>query len=238
MSTQETSDYETLLRDYRAKIKEFTLHGACGRPYIFISKLKKWLRAKDDSGHNASRATRLLNAAYRRHHEHEPVPISYESLKPSGTSCLLVFCILLLLDYGHLVHRFQREGKVDNILPIPLDSLRSILGEYRQEVSMSKEDADRLVAQFNKKQWRFCPANFETGYPRNFGKDRVLPFCVKQIINSKGGTASLWQVEVLEEFVGPQLRRKVPTSRYKNTKDKLGYVSNRPFCNRRALQLR
>lgn len=229
MSTREALEYRTLLRDYRAKIKEFTLHGACGRPYILISKLTQWLRNKDDFEHNTTPAQRLLKAAYRCHHENEPVPISYDSLKAGGSSCLLVFCILLLLDYGHLVHRFQREGKVDNILPIPLYTLRTILDDYRLGVGMSEEVADQLAARFNKKQWRFCPANFETGYPRNFGKDRVLPFCKKQKINSKGGTASLWQVEVPEEFVGPQLRKKVPNSRYKRTNDKVGYVSNRRF---------
>jgi hypothetical protein len=196
------------------------------------------LRSKDDFDHNTTPAKRLLKAAYRRRHEYEPVPISYDSLKPGGSSCLLVFCILLLLDYGDLVHCFQREGKVDNILPIPLYTLRIILDEYRQGVGMSEEDADRLAAQFNKKQWRFCPAIFETGYPRNFGKDRVLPFCVKEIINFKGGTASLWQVEVLEEFVGPQLRKKVPNSRYKSVSDNFGYVSNRPFFIGRLLLLK
>jgi hypothetical protein len=225
MSTRRASDYTTIIDKYRAKIEEFTLYGACGRPYVLVSKLTQWLKSKDDSGHNTTPAKRLLKAAYYRRHEYEPLPTSYESLTRGENSCLLVFCILLLLDYGDLVNRFQREHKVDKILPIPLFTLRNIFDGHREDVGMSEKEADELAARFNREQWRFCPAAFEIGDPRNFGKDRVLPFCVKQIINLKGGTASLWQVEVLEEFVGLQLREKVPNSRYKSNNDNHGYVS-------------
>jgi hypothetical protein len=138
-----------------------------------------------------------------------------------------VFCILLLLDYGHLVARcFQREGKVDKSLPVDLLTLRNVLHKHSKCVGMSEEEADKLAVDFNREQWRFCPAKFELEMGRNFGKDRVLPFVIRQPINFKGGTATLWQVEVLEEFVGLKLRETVRSSRYDNRKDSLGYVSH------------
>jgi hypothetical protein len=91
---------------------------------------------------------------------------------------------------------------------------------------MSEEEAEKLAVDFNREQWRFCPAKFELEMGRNFGKDRVLPFFIKEPINFKGGTASLWQIEVLEEFVGLKLRKTVRSSRYNSRKDSLGYVSH------------
>jgi hypothetical protein len=45
------------------------------------------------------------------------------------------------------------------------------------------------------------------------------------LINKKGGTASLWLIEVQEEFVGQSLRDAVSASRFHNPDVALGFVS-------------
>jgi hypothetical protein len=227
MASSKTADYDAILHEYLAKLEGFTLKGACGRPYVLVSKLTQWLKSVEGSGYNMTPANRLLTAAYQRRHEYEPIPISYEGLTGGDDCCLLVFCILLLLDHGDLVARcFQREGKVDKSLPIDLLTLRTVLRKHSKDVGMSEEEADKLAVDFNREQWRFCPAKFELEMGRNFGKDRVLPFVIKEPINFKGGTASIWQIEVLEEFVGLKLREAVRSSRYNSQKDSFGHVSH------------
>src|SRR5271167_4093344 len=112
MASRRPSDYDAILHEYLAKLDEFTLRGACGRPYILVSKLTQWLKSAEGSGYNTSPANRLLKAAYQRWHEYGPIPISFEGLIGGDDCCLLVFCILFLLGHGDLVARFQRDGKV------------------------------------------------------------------------------------------------------------------------------
>jgi hypothetical protein len=93
-------------------------------------------------------------------------------------------------------------------------------------MGLSDPEAEKLAIKFNEVQWQFCPAKFELEMGRDFEKDRVIPICKKEIINTKGGTATLWQLEVLEEFVGDKLRETARNSRYNNPNDRFGYVSD------------
>jgi hypothetical protein len=63
---------------------------------------------------------------------------------------------------------------------------------------------------------------------REYPPNRVLPFCRNSPINYKGGTAQVFQVEVLKEFVSPKLQKAVEQSRYDRNDDNLGPVSYFP----------
>jgi len=100
----------------------------------------------------------------------------------------------------------------------------SLLQQKFKNVSVS--NALKLAMRFDEMQWRFCPAILELGMSREFGRDRVMPICGKEEINTKGGTAKLWQIKVQEEFVDPKLRNAALSAKFPD--ENFGNVSPRP----------
>jgi hypothetical protein len=230
MSSQASNDYNEALRDFREKIAGFTLIGACGRPYILVSKLTHWLENNAQihfAGQqiNTRPANRLLQAAYRRRSGRPAPPMDVGQLCSGQGRCLLVFCILLELGLGDKIYDFWRKEKADSSLPLQLYDLKETFAEID-----NSNDTEEHAKRFDKLQWRFCPARFDLNVARDFWVDRVLPICIKQLINTKGGTADLWQIAVLEEFVGKELREAAKNSKYDSPDDdSLGPVSTNPF---------
>ncbi|OBT55671.1 hypothetical protein VE04_06921 [Pseudogymnoascus sp. 24MN13] len=211
-------DHSSAIADFRAARKKYTQKAACGRNYVLVKKLKLWLESNGTDGR--SQASRLLDFAYRKRSRHRPVlPITREILCDSHNGCLLVFCILLELDRGHLIDEFLRQDLCDKYLPINLHSLQE------KAATMVTSDSKSLANGFNNLQWQFCPVTFDMRR-RKFGADFILPYHKKDKINDKGATAQLWQVEVLEEFVGPYLARALSKDgedgKYNDTNDGLG----------------
>ena len=193
------------------------MQATCGRSYVLVAKLTKWLRSK--VGYTI-RASRLLQAAYRDRAK-PGLPITAEQLIPGEHyCCLIVFSILLKIGAGQLVHTFQRAEIVDGALPIDLRSLKIKLAAVDSNI------AEELISKFDEMQWRFCAVKFDLDISRDYVKNRIIPICRKERINSKGGTAQLWQIEVQEEFVGHKLREVALSSRYDDPKDDFGYVSH------------
>lgn len=209
--------------DYKAARAKCTKKSAaCGRDYILVKKLTLWLESKASPGvDGATQTSRLLEFAYRKLSPDKPGhPITLESLSIGHNRCLLVFCILLELGQGDLIHLFQRRNGIDRRLPIPLLSLREIAKD------IGVINPDELADGFNNLQWRFCPAIIEKDMGRDFKENEILPFCHKEKINDKGGTAQLWQIEVPEEFVGPELAEAISEGgKYNNPNDDIGPVS-------------
>lgn len=205
------------IRDFHSKLRECTMEAVCGRSYVLVTKLTNWLRSEVRwSGSNTTQAGRLLQAVYR--HQNQPGrPINVENF--SGVDCcLLVFCILLEVGAGELVHTFQRRGIVDRNLPTDLSSLRHKLNDL--------PNAEKLAMDFDEVQWRFCPARFELHCGHEHPKNMIIPICRKEKINSKGGTAQVWQIDVQEEFLSPRLKKVVSSSRFNfsQSQDEPDYV--------------
>lgn len=85
-------------------------------------------------------------------------------------------------------------------------------------------NSDTLAAAFDKEQWAYCPAIFKNDEYLDFHTNRIIPIFSKEQINTKGGTATLWQIEVLEEFVHESLRKVLETSVYDDEEDQMGKV--------------
>lgn len=199
---------------------------ACGRPYVRVSKLKKWLNSETDfRGDKTTQTTRLLEYAYRNWDN--VTPIDRSTLFQDGNPCILVFVILLTMDWGWLVHCFHSIHFSDAKLPIDLATLRTTFSEMadRRILKRSDPSPEVLADLFNRNQWQFCPARFNGGYDEYWVKDRIIPIHKKVLISDKGGTAKLWQIAVLEEFIGKKLQQIVPHARYDDKKDDLGPVS-------------
>ena len=67
-------------------------------------------------------------------------------------------------------------------------------------------DAMAVAQAFDQLQWKYFPIILDFSKGRQYEKGRILPFVKKAPINHKGGTARVFQVEILEEFVSARLR--------------------------------
>jgi hypothetical protein len=213
---------ERVITEFQDILRKCTLQAVCGRSYVQVEKLTKWLTNKRP-GHDTSHAFHLLQAVYRSRNEDSPAtPISIEKLCHPKTHSLLVFSILLDLRQGQFVDWFARQKMVDESLPIDLLYLRKKL-----ELLKSRKLPDPLefADKFDQMQWRFCAPKFELDMDFDFPQNCIVPINRWSRINDKGGTAEVRQIEVLEEFVSDELKEVVKSSRFDNPRDGLGYVS-------------
>ena len=202
--------------DFKTKLTECTITAVCGRSFVLVERLTRWLLGVLDSGESPlSRLIKAIdfncNAASSSLFS---IPTSYSSLY--STNDLLILCILLDIGHGEFWYKF-RELNSNKTLPLDLRWLRSMMNELRIE---SHED---IAAEFDKAQWKYCPATVELNMRGKYLPKCIMPYTRKERINFKGGTASLWQVEIPEEFVGPELRMAARWSKYHE--EKLGHVS-------------
>ncbi|KAF2006619.1 hypothetical protein P154DRAFT_615336 [Amniculicola lignicola CBS 123094] len=138
----------------------------------------------------------LAHAAYDGFSDFPPIHSS--KISDAGSDCcLVVFSILLDLGIGHLVHHLAKKDIVDNRLPVNLSYLKKKLKPL--------EDGEKIAELFNKRQWKFLPAQFRYNMDKEFFEERIIPICRKDSLAS-GGTAHVWQIVVQKEFVGPKLR--------------------------------
>jgi hypothetical protein len=127
-------------------------------------------------------------------------PIKSENLLDPDKLCVRVFGILLGLGHGELIDLFQSAGILDNNLhfsiPAIMDSLQSELEYY------SIPDAKKIIDKFENVKWAFCPPRLKLYMDVNFERGNfIIPFCRRERINLKGGTASVFQVAIKQEFI-------------------------------------
>jgi hypothetical protein len=140
----------------------------------------------------------------------------------------LVFSILLTIGQEKQLSVFGQHKITDDRLPINLAELKEKIVD-----EMRLQNGEQIAEDFNNIQWSFRPAVLhieETSYHRRW----ILPIHHKtplQFDNKgqevhKGGTAKLYQIVVLEEFLSKQLRDVIPRSCYDEQSDDLGPVSS------------
>jgi len=201
-------DHQAAIRDFRAVLDKYTLKAYCGRAYVLVSRLTRWLNSKCPSA-DYTQADRLLAAAYQKRAMTIPgLPISKDDLCDRSEGCLVLFSLLLDLGRGELIHELHGREKFDRKFPIDLAQLRSIFRD------MGIADAEKVAEQFDRLQWKYFPAMLNGQKGRQYPQNQILPFTKRAPINEKGGTAQLFQIEVLEEFVGSRLRDSMKESRY------------------------
>jgi hypothetical protein len=204
------SSHERIMGDFSAMLKTCEMTAICGRTFLRVEKLKDWLDKNAET---------LLWAVYMPE-DHINLPISPRQVRRSDTYALLVFSILLELGHGNLIDTFHHVHLVDR-LPIDLATLESRLKRSK----LSEADALNLADNFDQIQWRYCPPKFRLEHREDYRPTEIVPIFKKEAINTKGGTATVWQIVVLEEFVEKDLRDAVPTSKFNTTDDHYGWVS-------------
>jgi len=221
MANHVTIDRDATLLEFRSMLASCTMQGVCGRAYILVERLSRWLQDETRPCSGITRVDLLLHVAYHKRRTPE-FPISSEQVCDSP--CLLVFSMLLELDRGDYIHHFQRKGITDRKLPIDPYALR-------QKFSAEGD----LPEKFNQKQWSYCPHKFGLHGRLDVLPEQIIPICNKERISTKGGTATISMIEVQEEFVEDNLRKVVLTSRYNNAGDFFGWVSDIAKAFRSAL---
>ena len=113
-------NHNVIISEFREKLEECTIKAVCHRNFVLVEKLKEWMMG---------RLGPILDAAC---HCHDIFPPSSNKISTGDGCCLLVFSILLSLDAGHLVDRFQ--GRItDQKLPIDLQLLENAFkGAWRR----------------------------------------------------------------------------------------------------------
>ena len=216
------SSHDIVMDEFSAMLKTCEMTAICGRSYLRVEKLKKWLDKNTEA---------LLWAAYRQA-DHIALPINARQVRRAES--LLVFSILLELGRGNLIDTFHRAHLVDR-LPTDLATLEARLSRTK----MAEADAKIVADAFDKKQWRYCPPKFRLEHREDYLPNEIVPISKKEAINTKGGTATVWQVAVLEEFIEKDLRDAVPTSAFIDPTDGLGKRYNfalKTFENKHKLE--
>ncbi len=194
--------HEPILEEFRGKLELYTQEAICGRKFVLVEKLQNWLRSPWNG--KVTPANRLLRVAYKDRPEFRP--LTDEIFKPGDNCCLLVFCILQLIECESAIEAFCTNQKDDRLLPMRLDTIQAT---FR---SAHIQDPD-APSKFFELQHRFKPARFELHAIKNWDQDTIIPIVRHNPIKA-GGTAKLYQIDVPEEFVGEKLRYVCAGSRF------------------------
>lgn len=212
------------LQTFQEKLSgDWKRKAACGRHYIDTDKLLAWLNRvdTDEQVANSVQLLRKVYSASKRQNKFPTFVPSARSISAGDDCALLVFSILLKINHGDLVDLFQKTKIVDKNL--------SSAGYYYRELEDELErnhirNAPKIVSDFEETKWSFCPAPIKHCMRSQFhGGKWVLPFCKRERINEKGGTAELWQISIQEDVIPQELRDAMSGSRFKD-KD-FGWVS-------------
>ena len=198
----------TYIEEFRAVVKQCTREAKCGQHFVLVDKLQQWLRSLVEPG--VTNAARLLHVAFSSR-EAPGLPITPEYFQPGDNCCLLIFCILLEIGCTQALQAFSRRGKIDRLIPLR----RTTVQDTFQAAGINDKD---VQSKFFELQHRFRPAKFDLYLGADWEENVVIPICEKVPINTKGGTADLWQIAVPEEFVGQKLRNISSGSRFNANK--------------------
>lgn len=212
-------EHDQAIKEFKTKVQECTVKGACGRDYVRVEALRNWMRSQvqdPSTGRNITQVDRLLRAVYRDR-KSPGLPIT---AKEVDSRYLLVFSILLELESGKHIDSFKTVEISDLRLPETLYNLQ------KKIEAISGLNSSKLAEAFDQLQWRYRPVRLEMDMSPTCSEHAIIPICRKEPIK-QGGTAKVWQILVQEEFVDHNLREAVWSDPHARIKDKVfGWVSS------------
>ena len=212
------------LQDFKTKLEQCTVRPQpdektswSGREFIQAERLKEWLNGHtlettNGQSKRVPNIERLLDDAYRSHNRDSIVP-NHQSVMKGPRTCCLVFCILLELDKGHLLHLVVPTGLIDSRLAsLQCDEIAQKL--ERALSPYPAEERQASVRHLYDRQWAYKPHIFSLDSWSELSEREVLPMYQRQQINEKGATASLHQVAIPAEFIDQQLKQDLARSSF------------------------
>jgi hypothetical protein len=214
-----------ILQTFRTKLDtEWKREAVPERTYILTSALTAWM-LRQDTAEPMTNAARLLHAVYKNHARVQFQYMTSDKISQASDRCLLVFAALLELGHGDLIDIFQHSQILDNFLSLPAYNYEEL--RHRLQYA-GVRNVDGIIHSFDKNRWAYCPAPIKLNMQSTFpGGHWVLPFCKREAINEKGGTAELSQVLIQEDLVPGDLREVIRGSRLKDKQ--FGWVCLSPF---------
>lgn len=204
----------SFITEFRQFVQVCEVKGLCGRQFIRTKRLREWMepRMKD-----------LLSEAYKRRAPWDQPDI--DQIWNSMNEAWLIFAILLEveIDRGDLIDLFLQNDLVN--LPLRQDELRSRLAEDAAKPYSIGKHIDSIVEHIDRRQYAFCPVRFDLRHNKRYLEPYILPIHSKKEISRKGGTAKIWEVEILEEFIGSSLQRVLERARFASDANPSGPVS-------------
>ncbi|KAI1453403.1 hypothetical protein F4805DRAFT_377169 [Annulohypoxylon moriforme] len=195
----------------------------CGRQYYRTIEIIKWMLRKDTAEPTTNVGLLLTEVYHQSSSLHLP---SSWMISDGDGRCLTVFAILLELNYGHLIDVFQRYNITDQRLPTrEIPDTRLLENDLRKG---GIKDTEHFWGCFLDKMWLYYPCVLDFGMRTTFlDPDRgrwIMPFCKRQRINMKGGTAQVWEVAVQESLVPRKLAMEAGRSEYRDNEHGHCYV--------------
>lgn len=176
---------------------------------------------------STSQATRVLQHVYPNRSDFSYSNLMSREKLLGSEPCIIIFSILLKIGCGDLIHLFSRLQKLDKSLPFSdFESLKALFSRMAGMRGAPLDPGDVAEAFFTE-QWQFCPVKLGFADFHDHDINEIIPIHRMELISDKGGTAKLWQIEVLKEYVDVKLEEAVPTSEYTPDDDpeNLGPVS-------------
>ncbi|KAI1195753.1 hypothetical protein F5X97DRAFT_326226 [Nemania serpens] len=198
--------FTDLMRD------KWTGEAVGGRRYVRIRRMIDWMR-----GNQYNKATvngdLLLDDVYKAAHTPSSQFRTVEWEQISKDNCIVMFGLLTVLGYGHLIDVFRRHSMQDYLRKTGDIIRQSLLKDHFESTDSLRVFMDA----FERRRWEFSPVEFDLGMDIVLEDRRcVLPFCRRQRINHKGTTAKLYEVAVEEDFVQQSFRVSIQGSKYKD----------------------
>lgn len=203
---------------FKSMLENNWTRSATSGKYKDTSKILEWMKSVE-AGTKASNAELLLREVFERS-QARTFPPTIEST--GEDSCYLVLSALLEINNEELFD-FFRELKITDK---SLEHAHFHYGYLRKDlITAGFTDAKDIIDRFDAIRWSYLPPKFHLGFDeRLHGGKWILPFCRREAITEKGGTAQLWQVAIQEDHVQKDLRRSIDPSRFWD--ETFGWVSS------------
>ncbi|OAP62701.1 hypothetical protein AYL99_01928 [Fonsecaea erecta] len=206
-----SSDPSHLLQEFRTNLDGcWKQNTYCGRHYIKTNEVLRWMTSVK-AEHKATNLNRLHDEVWRSRPNSTFKP-SAENFS-SGVDCaIIVFSVLLAIDYGHLLDLFVEANITDaSVHTASAEYHYKILKQYLERAEVP--NADTVVESFKERKWSFCPVVLKRRMHGDFPRRCVFPYYKRQPVNGKGGTAEVFQVLVPAECIEQDLREFLQGSR-------------------------
>lgn len=208
MSGTQRTNTSALLKSFKDKLAEWKSTSECGLIYHDVVALRQWLE-QTQQGNTKSNAAVLLEDHQKLIGQDRLVPYDHTHFFNKDRCCLIVFAILMHLDHGELIDIFRDVDIVDDQLRLLTEVNYSNLEKRLNGVRSTNPQIrpKGIIEQFKRVLWSFCPASINhhmEGY--YYSTNIILPYCRKQKVNIKGGTASVYEVLVQEAFLDKHIQ--------------------------------
>jgi hypothetical protein len=245
MNDSVNSQWESIEPEFKTKLRtEWKRKVACQRQceppescvcrchIIHVAQLEAWMTTQASETSTNTKAGRLLGEMHPKYKGYSAFefPISQEPLFTGDRRSLRVFGMLLQQERGELVGLFHDAQIYDKYLNLREDQdapnhpkLREIL----REKCISNTTIDCIVQDYEQEKWSYCPPLDELTLHMEadfVGTKTIMPFCRRQRINNKGGTASVYWVAIQTDLIADQRLREVLEKSIYNDPD-FGLVS-------------